>query len=358
MHIHILTDEKPNSGGIWTSVILIQSMLKELSVNVSMTDQFQSADIVWVHEFSQNKTLINIIKKYKSQNTQVWFHIHDYRHFCLTGRKYYSSPPIYCHHKLSLKCFFRQIFFGCGKGRNPIKMTKRFLSNKSFIRLFKKADRITVYSNYLKNQLVNNQISKSKVQLIGPYFKIYANNKPLVVSTNERVSLVWSSRFVESKGIKDFLEILRKLSDENFPFTAKIIGHGELEAFVKNFIQEYNLSAQVKLSGWLEQEKLGPIYDHSDLFIFNPIWPEPLGMAGLEAMSAGVHIITNGNGGSIEWASRFPKEVTLAKTQEEIIQKIKLFKQETYSKIDHGFYSKSLNDLKNILPALQRLSSK
>lgn len=347
MNIHILTDEKANTGGIWTSIELIKEMLEQLGHNVNIGHEINEVDLVWVHEFSNPSLLSTTIKSLQQKNVPIWIHVHDYRHICITGRKSFSKPFNNCHQRLSLKCFYKHITRNCGKGRNPLTLVKKFMSAKRMHSILKEADLVTVYSNYIKQELITNNFNPDRVLKIGPFFKSY-ENKLIQRTTTPEISLLWVGRFVKEKGIIDFVSILDSLNTLNFKFNATIIGQGNLDSTIKSLIEKKNLTSKINLKSWVSPNELEIFYKNHDILIFNPQWPEPLGMVGLEAISAGTHVITNGSGGSIEWAENHPKEVKIARTNKEIVEKIISYKREGGTNSPEG-YDKQLEILDNLI---------
>lgn len=93
-----------------------------------------------------------------------------------------------------------------------------------------------------------------------------------------------------AKGIKELLEAFFLVSRSEKVFL-DIIGQGQAGEFAKNYVKEFGLENQVIFHGWKSNKELEGLYKQADIFVL-PSWKEGLPNAMIEAMAAGLPVIT------------------------------------------------------------------
>lgn len=69
---------------------------------------------------------------------------------------------------------------------------------------------------------------------------------------------------------------------------------------VENFITSNGLTEHVKLLGFLDRDGLRCLFDRSNVFVFPSLVQEAFGISQVEAMAAGLAIVTTATGGARE----------------------------------------------------------
>lgn len=96
---------------------------------------------------------------------------------------------------------------------------------------------------------------------------------------------------IQRKGVQQLLEACRLLKQKHsMPFTLLIVGDGEQKPALEQFVQERDLSNEIKFVGYIEYAKLGAYFRHTDVFVF-PTLEDIWGMVVLEAMAFGKPIL-------------------------------------------------------------------
>ncbi|OHA19652.1 MAG: hypothetical protein A2836_02100 [Candidatus Taylorbacteria bacterium RIFCSPHIGHO2_01_FULL_45_63] len=199
----------------------------------------------------------------------------------------------YCFPKVS---FLLTIQEGENFGRRKV---FRFL----FKRIFRRADRIQVISNFLADwarkmgavcpiEVVPNGVSLRNFQ------KPIDNNQKKEMKERfgfkeDDVVLITTSRLVPKNRVGDVVEAMKFLP-ENVKFS--ILGIGHLESSLKSLVTSSKLETRVRFVGFVNHSDL-PSYLHSaDIFIRTPI-SEGFGVSYVEAMAAGLPVIATPVGG-------------------------------------------------------------
>ena len=116
---------------------------------------------------------------------------------------------------------------------------------------------------------------------------------------NGTIRLLYLANLMKSKGFMDLLKIIpeavRQHSNLVFAFAGEKIDYAEMEK-ANALIANYKLEQHVKMLGVVKGQEKEKLLAESDIFVFPPIAPEGQPLVILEAMSAGLPIITTDQG--------------------------------------------------------------
>jgi len=166
-----------------------------------------------------------------------------------------------------------------------------------FRRIFLKADVIQVISNYL-GDFARSMEYKGRIEVIpnGVDVGKFKNHESRIMN-QDKVTLITTSRLVEKNGVGDIIEALKYLPEN---VSLKILGIGPLENDLKLKIKNWKLEGRVEMLGFVEQSQI-PIHLHNaDIFI-RPSLSEGMGNSFIEAMAAGLPVITTPVGGIVDF---------------------------------------------------------
>lgn len=102
--------------------------------------------------------------------------------------------------------------------------------------------------------------------------------------------LLYVGRLIVEKGIFDLLEAVERLNSK-MPFHLLMVGSGSAEQEFKETVQSLGLKDKVTVAGHVDEKALRCAYQLADLFVL-PSWSEGLPTVLLEAMDAGLPIVT------------------------------------------------------------------
>lgn len=173
--------------------------------------------------------------------------------------------------------------------------------------LFQHGNSFIVNSNYSKSELLalgcsNEKITKLPVGLQTDYFK---KNSQSFLNKSDSFTLIYVARLVEFKSPNTFIEICKKLVENNIEFKAKIIGDGELRRSVESQIKKYQLDENVILYGKQTQEEIISHLLNADVFVLTGIVDsngvtETQGLVIQEAQSMELPVVVSDSGGMKE----------------------------------------------------------
>lgn len=104
-------------------------------------------------------------------------------------------------------------------------------------------------------------------------------------------------RLSQEKGIVYLLQALRSLHAAGKTFKAIIVGSGPLQTELQQYITTNDLSTSVIMAGWVDNSELPAYYKIADIMV-GPSLYEAQGLVFLEALAAGLPVITTTAGGT------------------------------------------------------------
>jgi colanic acid/amylovoran biosynthesis glycosyltransferase len=164
----------------------------------------------------------------------------------------------------------------------------------------KRCCRIFAISDYTRNKLVEKFNAPEDTVITSRLFvdwKKFENNR-------STITVLTVGRFVERKGHKYLLEAAGLLRDENIRFI--IIGFGSLD--IRQMVADYDLEDSVIVFDKMSQKELQFFYSNVDIFCLPSVdhpeeGPEGIPVVLMEAMAAGMPVITTATGGTGELVS-------------------------------------------------------
>jgi glycosyltransferase involved in cell wall biosynthesis len=211
--------------------------------------------------------------------------VHDYYYVCPILYKLLLKSNNICTFPLGLTCLKE-----CCPADQYFDYVMRYFSRETVM----EADRIQVFSNYMKGVLIENGFQSEKVKVIP-----YITDAPLETNgtTNEPL-IVFAGRLAVEKGVKHLIEALYEIPDN---FKAVLIGDGPQKEILQKLVEGLGLSDRVKFTGWLKTGEIHKYYRRARLVVVPSVWPEPFGIVGIEAMASAKPLVAFDVGGIPEW---------------------------------------------------------
>lgn len=119
----------------------------------------------------------------------------------------------------------------------------------------------------------------------------------------DQLRIAYASLVMYYKGTDVLIEALCLLHAAGIPFTATVAG-GTLEPeFVQalhHLVESEGLQEKVQFPGVLSRQQLKQLYRTHNVLVFPSRFEEPFGISQIEAMAAGLTLVTSGTGGARE----------------------------------------------------------
>lgn len=113
-------------------------------------------------------------------------------------------------------------------------------------------------------------------------------------------TLLSVGRLSKEKGIDSLLQAVKILQAAGKKFKALVVGSGPLEEQLKKYIVDNSLDEFVVMTGWVSSAELPSYYKTADVMV-GPSLFEAQGLVFLEALAAGLPVITTNSGGMVDF---------------------------------------------------------
>lgn len=131
---------------------------------------------------------------------------------------------------------------------------------------------------------------------IDRFFRLFAPD-------TRRLRLAYASLVMPYKGAHVLVQALLRLHAAGVDFTAEIAGDctdPDFLAQLKRVVSAAGLAERVTFTGFLDRQRLGELFAHSNVLVFPSQFPEPFGISQVEAMASGLVVVSSGTGGARE----------------------------------------------------------
>ena len=222
---------------------------------------------------------------------------HDYRYLCPASNFFYRRSKSICHRTCGPGCFTTTIRHRC--------MTPRPSFALNYYRRVKwvcdHANRfahVVAPSHSAHDRFIQAGFDHDNVSVV-PYFcPLSPLPKPRPLPSQK--TILFMGRFSGNKGVESFVAALSKLSRD---VRGVMIGASSPAQEMKILSQAKtaNCSERLEVRSWANRDDIVNIMSEASVLVFPSIWPETLGIVGLEALACGVPVVASDVGGVREW---------------------------------------------------------
>ena len=258
------------------------------------------ADINYLHIVQD----VNIWKRILCSGPCIYF-AHSYMMTCVSGRKCHRFPRMeVCQKQFGWSCLMHYFPRGCG-GKNPWTMLRDFYKNASLLKSLRRCRLVITHSKHMQEEM-GRHVGLEKVRVI-PFCLPEATPAPDVAEVGGVIanSILFLGRIESEKGADYLLRSIPFiLPDIRDSLRVVMAGTGSMMNYCKMLasqMQERFPMVSFEFPGWLEGDAKIKALQQASVFAMPSIWPEPLGMAPLEAMSMGVPVAGFNRGGFCEY---------------------------------------------------------
>jgi glycosyltransferase involved in cell wall biosynthesis len=223
--------------------------------------------------------------------------VHDHEMYCLRQYKYNPLTRAVCHRPSGGYCVFPCLapIARNRNGRFPIRLVN-FRQRLREMDLSRRCERLVVYSDYSRMELVRNRFDPQKIDIHVP-IRTWGNEGPMSSFSPKNV-ILFAGQIIRGKGVDLLIKALSKLT---VPFEAVLLGDGSHRAYCEALATKLGLADRVKFVGYVPHDQMRDYYLEASVFAMPSVWPEPFGMAGPEAMRYGLPVVAFDVGGIPEW---------------------------------------------------------
>lgn len=260
-----------------------------LNTDASMADRLGDAvssnrDVIHLHQ-PDDPEIVEALR----QNGPVVMSAHGYP-ACTSG-VYYFRPGHECTRGHGPGCVPNLLARGCAHVRDPRPLPLAYKRAGRGLEALQRADLAVAYSSAVDRHLAANAIVRRRV------IPLFTTTVAKVGSGHaSRRRVVFAGRVVAAKGVDTLIRASREIDAEFV-----ICGDGwQLDA-MRRLARRLGVQARIRFEGWLPAEALAQELADASIVVMPSRWPEPFGLVGIEALSAGRPVIASATGGICDW---------------------------------------------------------
>ncbi len=186
----------------------------------------------------------------------------------------------------------------------PIFVIKKFFYKFVFLNAVSRSTKIIVPSFYVKRRIVDYyKVKSNKIRVVYEGISMnkslkYLSRKSNILKKNKlrsRKYLFYAGNVYPHKNLDIVLDALYYLRNNCKGLNLSFVIAGNLRRFeerLKRRIKTLNLEDNIKLLGFINDEEMSLLYNHSMAFVY-PSLSEGFGLQGLEAISSGTILIAS-----------------------------------------------------------------
>ncbi len=125
-----------------------------------------------------------------------------------------------------------------------------------------------------------------------------------MIGLKQPASLLWVSRLIELKHPEIPVAVAKRLKEEGFRFTLRMIGNGELEDATHRMIEDMDVADCVEMLGAMSPDEVRRHMEQSEIFLFTSDRNEGWGAVLNESMNSACAVVANRAIGSVPFLVR------------------------------------------------------
>lgn len=232
---------------------------------------------------------------------------HNPNHTCISGLKTWAFPVAQpCHRRLGWPCLLHYFPHRCG-GLSPATMVRLYTRKQALLAINARAQALVTYSAFMRDEYLRHGFEPDRVHHI-PYGPGGGDSGPAIADGGHAGAggtrrLITIFRFERMKGGHLVLDALAPVADALATrVELTMVGDGpERDRLERQAARLAGDRVAVRFAGWMSPEQRDAAIRRSHLLVVPSIYPEALGIVGLEAARLGVPAAAFDAGAVGEW---------------------------------------------------------
>ncbi|HEX4085838.1 MAG TPA: glycosyltransferase family 4 protein [Chthoniobacteraceae bacterium] len=250
------------------------------------------AEVIYMHKWDEPDGIEALLRS----GVPMVRMVHDHDIHCLRSYRYNPLTRRICTRPAGHHCVFPCLA--------PLKRSRAgglpvhwvgFMEKRREMALSRRFHRNIVATKFMREELLINRFPPAAIEIIPP---VPRHAEPLESNFSARNLLVFAGQIIRGKGVDVMLRALAKV---RAPFEMVILGAGNHRAACERLGRRLGLGSRVAFKGFVPQEELRQFYQEATAVLFPSVWPEPMGLSGLEAMRNGLPVVGFDAGGVGDW---------------------------------------------------------
>lgn len=223
--------------------------------------------------------------------------LHGYFGTCVSGLKMHAFPSAQtCERTFGPACLALYFPRRCGQ-LSPGVMVRGYRWASEQRELFASYAAAVVASHHMRDEMARHGVPDDRLRVL-PLFSTVRNDS--AVRAGEPDTVLFAGRMTTLKGGHVLIAAAARATRQlGRPVRLLMAGDGPQKEAWRTLAA--SLGVQLELAGWVAPEDRASVYARGLLVAVPSLWPEPFGLAGLDAASLGRPAIAFDVGGIREW---------------------------------------------------------
>ncbi|HXB65439.1 MAG TPA: glycosyltransferase family 4 protein [Solirubrobacteraceae bacterium] len=209
---------------------------------------------------------------------------------CTSGVHFFA-PGHECTRAHGPGCVFNLTVRGCAHTHHLKPFPAKYRQAAQGLQTLRRADLALSYSSAVDRHLARNGIARRAV------IPLFTTMAPTRGSGHEgRRRVVFAGRVAGPKGPGVLLHAAREVDAEFV-----LCGEGRQLPMMRRLARQLGIEERVRFTGWLAPDALARELAEASVVAMPSRWPEPFGLVGIEALSAGRPVVASATGGILDW---------------------------------------------------------
>lgn len=224
-------------------------------------------------------------------------HGHDYRYLCPASTFFYRRSQTICNLAAGPRCFAVTVARHCLTPR-PQYAFPYYQRVRWAQRQRDRFSHVIAPSESCRERFLQARFDPARVTTL-PYF-CPIPTRPSPRALPPRPTILFIGRVRPNKGYQVYVRALGRLPAE---VRGVMVGdfNEETHRSVMALARSVGCDDRIELRPWAGRESISAAFEQATVFVFPSIWPETLGIVGLEALATGVPVVASDVGGVREW---------------------------------------------------------
>lgn len=221
---------------------------------------------------------------------------HDHLYLCPAGSFFHRRTQTICRRQAGPACFAVTLWRHCMTPR-PRYALAYYRRVRQFVAWRQRFAAVLCPSDSVRERLLEHGFPPERTHTL-PYFcPLEPRDTPRPLPA--RPTLLFLGRVRPIKGYHVFLRALGMLPGVQGTLVGNA-SNGMLES-VGRLAQQCGCRDRLEIRPWASRAEILELMERATIFVFPSIWPETLGIVGLEAMARGVPVVASDVGGVRQW---------------------------------------------------------
>lgn len=223
-----------------------------------------------------------------AEHAPTLVYAHDYAMVCPGNARYLHGSARLCVEGPGLRCFWRA-YTERTTNRRPDRLLRAVTRALAWPGVWPSLARVLVASPFVEELLAGDGVPRDLIRVVA-----YPVAAPPPAEPEPAGDVLFVNRLVASKGVHVLLRAAAGLD-----VSVAIAGDGPERPRLEALAAELGVDA--RFLGWVDAERRSALLRGARVFVLPSLWPEPFGIAGVEALAAGLPVVASAVGGIPFW---------------------------------------------------------